>query len=155
MAVVVAWEWLGCSDGGRLTLETGAVLELILQAGACNGPTYTKSPILGGGLTLSSGPGDVDDGDLIMLGTGPDGAWYAAARSQPRDPACPFVFRGAAFDAGPNLHFESGLLLPKGSTFAIEPGWIEHPADLLPKGGVSFCLNRAGEVILAQLEHGG
>lgn len=152
IGVIVAWDYLDCNAGHGYILDTGEVVEVFRGNVTClDAPQTATLTLESSGISSPGNPGPVEDGDLVLLAwNGSDVAWYAGARAQPDDPTCPYELQGAAFDAGDELHFSSGLLLPKGEGFAFEPAWIERPSQSMPKGAF-FCLDRTGEVILVRI----
>jgi hypothetical protein len=154
IGVVVAWDWIDCMPG-RYTLDSGDVVELVAGTGACGDRQHTPTPTLETqAFNLPGAPGPFPEGPLVMYagaGRAPD--WYAlASRPFSGDGTCPFELRAAAYHEGVDIHFGSGLLLPVADTFVIEPSWIEDPHDLLPRGGVTWCLDRTGQVLRARID---
>ena len=154
MGVVVAWDWIDCMPG-RYTLDNGDVVSLVARTGACGDRRHTPTPELETqAFNLPGAPGPFPEGPLVMYAgdsRAPD--WYAlATRPCPASESCPFALRGAAYHEGVAIHFGSGLLLPVADGFTIEPSWIEDPLDLLPRGGVTWCLDETGQVLSVRID---
>ena len=152
VAVIVAWDFLDCSPG-RYVLDNGETIDIAARDGCASAPR-SPTPVLEGGIYQSGGRGPVKDGGLILYARdGRSIAWYAAARpgSDQDGAACPYEMRAAAYSKGDHIHFASGLLLPKGPRYRVEPAWIEQPEDILPRGAL-FCLDRMGRVVGARLD---
>jgi hypothetical protein len=128
----------------RLSLEAGRTLDLVmLDSGTfvrCgDGPQTTGVPQLSAGFNLfgDAAMGDaIEHGGLLLYGHDRDREWLAGASAGSDGSVdCPFHIHGEGYDEGPILHFSSGLVLHKATSYhetrpwAAE-GWFDGNADI-------------------------
>lgn len=153
LVVLLAVLLLGCGGRDYLTPEVAGVV--VGREGGAGG-TATWELATGQTYSLEMTSSDViegqggspDVGDLLLGGTGPDGAWVASLFEQTgagTPPDC-YALHSFGTDRGEWIETDVGLRLPKAPEF--DPGTIRDVKDgvryedTLPE----FCVNPAGQV---------
>jgi hypothetical protein len=124
-------------DKTRVTLDTGATLELQLSRVRCGDwPWSWKSP------TRNLSEAGVFEGGVLYYGHDWLGSpWIAGTYPQPRASSCPYVLKGQGYDEGDILHLTSGLVVQKAPGFSATP-WVEDPTVIHTADDI--CVDREG-----------
>jgi len=138
VGVVVRTEPIpGSCDRTRVTLDTGATLDLQLSQVTCGDwPWDWKSPV-----RRLSEAGVVDNAVLYYGHDWFGSQWIAGTYSQPDVTWCPFVLKGQGYDEGDVLRLTSGLVVPKAPGFTAPKG-VENPTAI--HNADDICVDREG-----------